>query len=311
MNEPFQILSLDGGGIKGLFSAAVLAHLEEDLGVNLINHFDLIVGTSTGGIIALALAIGKSPKEIAEFYVTKGKKIFPPNAFGGIKVFCRSKYDSGPLEAAIKEYLGDKKLADSQKRLVIPAYNIGRDDIYLFKTPHHDRLKRDYKEFMWKVAMATAAAPVYLPIFKGIDNLRLVDGGVWANNPTMIGVIEAISMLNVSPSNIKVLSLGTTMEVRKHPSRLDRGGYLQWCQEAIKVLMQGQSIGAYTQAAHLLGKDNILRLNPMVPDSLFKLDKLNFDELSAEAADFSRKYTDKVNIMFLGHKAPEFQPIHK
>lgn len=311
MSEPFQILSLDGGGIKGLFSAAVLAKFEDDLGVKITDYFDLIVGTSTGGIIALALAIGKRPEEIAKFYIDQGKKIFPPKIFNWPKTFFRNRYDSTPLEAAIKGYFGEKKLADSQKRLVIPSYNLSKDDIYLFKTPHHERLTRDHREYMWKVAMATAAAPVFLPVFKEIDNIRLVDGGVWANNPTMIGVVEAVSMLNISLRSIKVLSLGTTIEVRKRPSRLDQGGYLQWCQEAVKVLMQGQSIGAYTQALHLLGKDNILRLNPVVPDSLFKLDKLNFKELWAEASDFSRKYSDQVKNIFLGHKAPEFQPIYK
>jgi len=76
VTDRFQILSLDGGGIKGLFSAAVLAHLEEDLGCKIVDHFDLIVGTSTGGIIALGLGYGLSPQEIVEFYVEQGPQIF-------------------------------------------------------------------------------------------------------------------------------------------------------------------------------------------------------------------------------------------
>ena len=77
MNQPFQILSLDGGGLKGIFSAALLAHLEEDLNIDITDHFDLITGTSTGGIIALGLGVGMRPGEIVHFYAENGPKIFP------------------------------------------------------------------------------------------------------------------------------------------------------------------------------------------------------------------------------------------
>lgn len=262
MNDRFQILSLDGGGIKGLFSAAILTHLEEDLGINIIDHFDLIVGTSTGGIIALGLGAGMKPKEIVNFYVKEGPNIFPKSIFSKIKQLVRNKYDSFPLEVALKKCFGDKTLGESQKRLVIPAYNIGEDDVYLFKTPHHKRLTRDWKVPMWKVALATSAAPTYFPTFTGVDNIRLVDGGVWANNPTMVGIVEAVSMFDVPLSAICVLSLGTTSEVKGRPKKLDRGGFWQWKTEAVDVIMRGQSIGAFTQAQHLLGRDKVAGWTP-------------------------------------------------
>ena len=159
-NKDFQILALDGGGIKGIFSAAILAHLEEDLEINLINHFDLIVGTSTGGIIALGLGIGMRPREILKFYVSEGPGIFKQNMFSKMKQVLNSKYEPFVLEESFKKYFGEKKLIDSKKRLVIPSYNLGDDDVYIFKTPHHKRLKRDFKVPIWKVAMATSAASI-------------------------------------------------------------------------------------------------------------------------------------------------------
>lgn len=310
MTDCFQILSLDGGGIKGLFSAAVLAHLEEDLNMNITDHFDLIVGTSTGGIISLGLGMGMRPREIVHFYVNKGPDIFPRKWFGGLKRVFRSKFNPGPLEEAVKECFRDKRLADSRKRLVIPSYNIGDNDVYLFKTPHHERLKRDFKVPAWKVAMATSAAPTYFPSFQDVDHIRLVDGGVWANNPVLVGIAEAVSMLDVPLQAIRVFSLGTTDEVKRRSCRLDCGGLLRWKTDAIDVILRGQSIGAFTQAQHLLGKEKVFRLDPKVPDGLFALDKLSEDGLLSKAAHESRHLSPRFEQMFRGHTAPEFTPLH-
>ncbi|MRS05906.1 patatin, partial [bacterium] len=131
----FQILSLDGGGIKGLFSAAVLAAIEEDLRLNIVDHFDLIAGTSTGGIIAIGIGLGMSPREIVEFYLREGPKIFP--RWLGTKRFqhwAYRKFSSEPLITALQSCFSGKRFGDSKKRLVIPAYNLGEDDVYIFRT---------------------------------------------------------------------------------------------------------------------------------------------------------------------------------
>ncbi len=304
----FQILSLDGGGIKGLFSAAVLAHLEDDLGICVTDHFDLITGTSTGGIIALGLGMGMRPREIVQFYVNHGEKIFSQTGTAKFRQLVKNKYDAQDLENELKAYFGDRLLGASKKRLVIPSYNIGEDDVYLFKTPHHKRLKRDYKVPMWKVAMATSAAPTYFPSFQGLDHIRLVDGGVWANNPTMVGVVEAVSMLGVPLSDISVLSLGTTNAVKGRSEKLNQGGIWQWRRDAVDVVMRGQSIGVVTQTQHLLGKDKVVRLDPAVPDNLFSLDKLSEQGLLSKAAHESRHFSPVFSDNFAEHVADEFQP---
>ncbi len=312
----FQILSLDGGGIKGLFSAAVLAHIEEDCGVRIREHFDLITGTSTGGIIALGLGLGLSPREIVQFYCEHGPAIFRDTIRArGLTHWVHRKFPAAPLLSSLQKCFGDATLAKSTKRLVVPSYNLGEDDVYLFKTPHHSRLKRDFKVPMWKVAMATSAAPTYFPAFRQVDHVRLVDGGVWANNPTMVGIVEAVSMLNVPLDAIRVLSLGTSDPVTRRPSRLDWGGLLPWAKSAVNVVMRGQSLGAHKQALHLLGKDasgkdKVARLDPRVPDGLFKMDCLREQDLMGKAAHESRIFTPTFDEQFKPHTAPEYQPLY-
>lgn len=310
--EKFQILSLDGGGIRGLFSASVLAKLEDDLGISIVDHFDLIVGTSTGGLIALGLGIGMSPRELVRFYVESGPKIFR-RSFGlrSLTHWVYRKFPQVPLRDALLECFQDKRLADSRTRLVIPSYNLGDDDVYLFKTPHHARLKRDYKVPLWKVGLATTAAPTYFPSFGELDSLRLIDGGVWANNPTMVGIVEAVSLLRVPLENISVLSIGTSDPVRCRRRSLDWSGRLGWAKSAVDVVMRGQSLGIHKQALHLLGEDKVIRIDPRVPEGFFALDRLTTDELLSKASHESRTLSPRFERMFLSHKASRYEPLYK
>lgn len=310
MQDRFQILSLDGGGIKGIFSAAVLAHLEEDFNIDITDYFDLITGTSTGGIIALGLGLGMRPRELLRFYVEKGPVIFRNGLLTALKQIWKNKYSSVGLERALKNCFGEALLGSSKKRLVIPSFNIDRDDVYLFKTSHNTKLERDYKVPVWKVAMATSAAPTYFPSFKKVSCIRLVDGGVWANNPVVVGIAEAVSMLGVPINTIRAFSLGTTDGIKIRSKRLNNGGYIQWALAAVDVIIRGQSIGANTQAVHLLGKENVLRIDPKVPDGLFKLDCLKEDELLSMAAHESRHLSPSFKKMFMDHISEKFEPCH-
>src|SRR4051812_12831858 len=121
---PFRILTFDGGGLKGLFAAAVLAELQRDLGVTVADCFDLVVGTSTGGLIALGLGAGRSPDEIVEFYVHRGRTIFPHKRSRNVAQAFRAKHDPRPLRDALDDVLGGRLLGESSKRLVVPAYSL-------------------------------------------------------------------------------------------------------------------------------------------------------------------------------------------
>jgi patatin-like phospholipase/acyl hydrolase len=304
LDRPLQILCLDGGGLKGLFSAAVLAEIESDHAVTVADHFDLIVGTSTGGLIALALGAGLSPAQVVDFYVTHGPSIFPTGRGRSLRQCVRSKHSSGPLRLALQAVLGDRLLGDSRKRLVIPAYSLDENDVYLFKTPHHPRFHRDGRELMVDVALATTAAPTYLPAAR-LRNHRLVDGGVWANNPTLVAVVEALTVLGADPSDCSVLSLGTTDPVSLVGSRLDRGGLLQWALPSSRLFLRAQAYSSLHMAEHLLGRDRVTRIDPVVPDGLFQLDRLDAGTIRGLAEGVSRRTSGRVEA-FLAHRAPEF-----
>jgi patatin-like phospholipase/acyl hydrolase len=315
MDNRFQILSLDGGGIKGIFSAAVLNAIEDDIGTSITNHFDLIVGTSTGGIIALALGLGLSPQEIVEFYYGTGDSIFQ-NRLGlrSIIHWFSHKYPSKSLFEGVQvpPVFRDKKLGDSKIRLVIPSYNLGEDDVYMLKTPHHKRLKRDWKLPAWKVALATSSAPTYFPACRSIDGLRLVDGGIWANNPSMVGLVEAVSLLNVDLRAIHIFNIGTSNPIVSRPNFLNWGGKIVWANQAVDVIMRAQSLGIHKQVLHLLGEEKVLRIDPAVPSGLFDLDKVKMkDQLLAKAAHESRIHMPSIEANFLSHTAAPYSPIYK
>ncbi len=307
----FQILSLDGGGIKGLYSAAVLAAIERDLGCRVTDHFDLITGTSTGGIIALGLGLGLRPHRLVKFYLEYGNKIFPQSQMRDVLHWVRHKYSAEPLTRALKSVFRSKLLGASRKRLVIPAYNLGANDVYLFRTPHSDQFTRDYRVPAWKVALATSAAPTYFPSTKVVDNIRLIDGGTWANNPTLVGIVEAYSKLHIPLERISVLSIGTSAAVIQRPKWLDWGGKLLWGSPAPDVIMEGQSIAVHNQARLLLGKQKVIRINPKVAEDEFALDRAgDAGELIASAAHHSRHFMPTFQESFAGHRARRFVPVY-
>jgi uncharacterized protein len=303
----FQVLSLDGGGYKGMFPAALLACLEADLGTSIVDHFDLVAGASTGGIIALGLGAGLRPAEIVDFYVEQGPAIFTHPKLRSVRRLARSKYRPRPLRRALEAVFQDRVLADSQVPLAVPAYDLCNDGVYLFRTPHAAGLRRDGRERMVDVALATTAAPTYLPAH-ALRGLRLVDGGMWANNPALVGITEAVNSFGCELSDIRVFSLGTTIDTIRRPNRLDCGGLIAWAADAIHVVLRGQSIATNNQARLLLGDTNLLRVDPQVPARELRLDGITPDQLRGRAEHHSRHISQAVSERFLNHKRTASTP---
>jgi len=307
----FQILALDGGGVKALFTAHVLARLEDDLGVRLRDSFDLIAGTSAGGIIALALGAGLRPTDIVQHYQQLAATVFPANRRRWWRLLARLRsptYAQRPLRDALREVLGDRRLGDSDRRLVIPSWDVQCGQVHLFKTPHHPRLTRDWKISMVDVALATSAAPTFLPAAR-VDGHRLVDGGIWANNPSVVAITEAVSVLGVPLDAIRVLNIGTTDEVTNHPKKLDTGGLAAWAPRVVQLVLTAGSRGAQGIAEHLMGGDHYSRFDAQVAAGLYALDDADPDELAGLAAGQSRRLSPVFTARFAGHTAGPYQPL--
>jgi patatin-like phospholipase/acyl hydrolase len=309
MSRPFQILALDGGGYKGMFSAALLAGYERILKTSMVDHFDLVAGTSTGGIIALALASGKTPAEVVDFYVDHGPRIFRHRRLRAPLQLLRSKYSSAPLRTALESVLGEQCLWQSKVPLCIPSYDLRTDKVHLFRTPHSPRLMTDWPERMVDVALATSAAPTFLGAHH-LRDLRLVDGGIWANNPSIVAIAEAVSEFKIDLSDIRVLSLGTTNDLAKRPESLDHGGFAAWGMHATKIILRGQGHAAKNATYHLLPKGQSLRIDPDVPDKLLQLDGVDPEKLSGWAFEEARISCEDVQKLFLDHVAPPYTPHH-
>lgn len=246
--KPFKILSIDGGGIKGLYSATILQHLEERYG-SISDYFDMICGTSTGGLIALALAQGISASVICDLYQNKGEMIFPKQSklLGIIKqTFWKGKFDQQPLKEVLIELFGDKKIGDSKNLLCIPSYSFTDARPWVFKLDH-GILDRDNKALCVDVALATSAAPTYFPLveIEYYDSKQFIDGGVWANNPTMVGVIEALTYFvgEEKPFNsIEVLSVSSLNNVSGKPVGLSKArSFIDWRNDLFETSLIGQS----------------------------------------------------------------------
>ncbi len=277
MTHPFRILSFDGGGIMGAFAASALATVERTTGKRIVEHFDLITGTSTGGIIAIGLAMGASAEDVCKFYETRGPQIFP--AGGGLGGWVRlfrnvrqPKFSPQALREAIQEVVGDQPLAKAKTRLVIPAYDAELGRVYLFKTPHPPGNGYDGDLPAVDVALATSAAPTYFPAHKIPQRGTFIDGGVWAICPAMVGIVEGMDFLGQEPKSIRLLSISTTSYPFRIGEKQQFGGLLRWGPKIIETLMFGQMQAAIAQARCLLRHGLFHRIDFVTQPGLYRLD---------------------------------------
>lgn len=308
-DHPFQVLALDGGGFRGLFAAQVLAEWERRLGRPIASCFDLIVGTSTGGIIALGLACGMPAGALVDFYVEDGKKIFPSplsvwRFWAGAKHWIATKYDPSALEAALKRRFGDKTLGDLATPVVIPSFMLQEGKHWYFKTPHFDGNLIDQTRPLWEVARATSAAPTYFPAFCSSRSEVFVDGGVLANNPSLVGYLEVRLNFSRWADDIRVLNVGTEGAESALPrERLRRGGLLSWAKPASELLMQAQAASIESLMPRLLDEDCWLRVKPEHGRGFAPLDQYNPQLYRGLGMTAAARNFPEVERNFLRHHA--------
>lgn len=310
-----KVLALDGGGIKGTFPAAFLAAVEENVEGRVADYFDLIVGTSTGGIIALGLGLGWSASDLLSFYEEYGPRIFrKASLWECIRWLRRSKYDPAPLHQALQERFGERKIGESSVRLVVPSINLETGAVYLYKTAHHPRFERDYKKCAVEAARATSAAPTYFPSFISDSGVPLVDGGLWANNPAAVAAVEARTILEWRQGDVAMLSIGCTREPFDGVQAQRRSkGLVYWGlqRKAIDLFMTAQSSSANGMAQHLLGKEHVLRINPTLPRRRFSLDDASGIRALKGLGESEARYAlPALRKRFFASPAAPFVPCH-
>lgn len=315
----FRVLSLDGGGIRGILPLAVLAGLESAYlrGGSIADHFDYIAGTSTGGIIALGLASGLSAAQILEIYKTRGREVFPDYSrasqwvMGQLQIV-RNRCDTSALHQLIDDVVGDRALWQSSKRLCIPAAETMHFEPYLFKTPHHPDYRLDWPKPMTLVAKTTSAAPAHFRPVISEEGHEFIDGGVWANNPIMLAIADVLACWNVKREQIKVLSLGCGQEhYRMGWARRAFGGLATWTTLMFEA-MDIQSQNVIGQSRLIAGADRIYRID--APKTNNPIELWNWArakaELPAQAEALLATHGDRLGKEFLYAPAAPYVPIY-
>lgn len=284
----FRILSLSGGGFMGLYSALVLSEIEARSGVPIAERFDLIAGTSIGGIIGLGLVAGVPARDIVASFEDRGEAIFsgrtapksPHQLAMDVLRFIRgAKYSNEALRTTIQEILGDTRMKELGTRVLVPAVDIDAGRPHLFRGPD---CAQGAELLALDVAMATSAAPTIFPLHP-IDGVHYADGGVYAQSPDVLALTEARVRLGKSEEEISMLSVGTTtQEFEFGPMKSASMGLTDWIENQrilrLSWAMQQQCAGHI--AGEILGS-RYLRLDSM--QSMRDMACLGLDVAAPEA----------------------------
>jgi patatin-like phospholipase/acyl hydrolase len=216
-SSEFRILALSGGGYLGLYAAVVLAELEARVGEPLGRRFDLIAGTSVGGLLSMALAFEVPMAELVKLFLERGEEVFssrrlPTGAVTRLLDLSRSvmgpKYTGEALRKELTRHFGKRTLGDALHAVVVPAVDVTRSVTKVFKTPHAQASLGDAGLSAVDVTLATCAAPAFFPCVKVGDKLY-ADGGLFAVAPDQVALHEAELFMGAKPSKVRMLSVGT------------------------------------------------------------------------------------------------------
>ena len=266
-DREFKILSIDGGGIKGILPAQILAEVEADLckGQSISSYFDMITGTSTGGILSIGLTANIKARNLLSMYLDRGSDIFPKKGNALLSPFS-TIHDRKALESIVRETLGTRKFGEANTRLCIPSlYDQGEP--VMRKTAHHPDYKKDHAREMASVALETSAAPLFLGGYKESEEVFL-DGGLFINNPIMAAVVDALACYEISRHQIKVLSLGCGFTPLEFDEKDAKKGAAFWAKNAQRFASHLQSHNALGQAGLLIGRNNIVRIDPTLSQEI-------------------------------------------
>jgi len=309
MRKKVKILSIDGGGLRGIVPVLILKRIEEMTGKKIHELFDVIVGTSTGGIIACGLTCTKDGitplltiDKLEELYTTKGDVIFPAKknfitkSISSINSIYNPKFSPKGLDGLLTEYFGDLTLVDTLKPIIVTSYDIKNNEPLIFKTRNAIWDKTLYNAKLKDVCRATSAAPTYLPSYEmkyeGKERI-CIDGGIYINNPAMAGVSDVLrSMEGLNINDIECLSLGTgiyteNLGVKKTSS----WGLLNWAKPITTLMMQANSKATTYECNEILKKHLRLQI------SISEESKSDMSDSRKETTDYiiNKVHTDILN----------------
>ncbi|MDI9319722.1 MAG: patatin-like phospholipase family protein [Phycisphaerales bacterium] len=325
LNQPFKILSIDGGGLRGLTAVKILSEIQQISGRSIVDSFDLFAGTSTGGLIVTALTIkdkdGKSKynlSDIESIYTDYGKVIFPCStkvrkAFNYSKNIFLPRFSERGIDSVLIKFLEETRLSDCCKPLLITSFDLERYTPIIFTTRSIHRLSNGYiknpnaNAKLLDICKATSAAPVYLPSHHfiyadhgGKDyQTNCIDGGVYMNNPALSAYFEVVNNLNdplyakdniLKTEDIHILSIGTG-KIQKSIDRkkTKKWGKYQWAIPVVDVMMDANSQTIDSQLDNLLGY-KYFRINPDIDEK--------FSNMIDHRPKTSQHLSDKVNDLF-------------
>ena len=270
-DSAFNILALDGGGTRGVYSAQVLACIEQETGAPVREHFDLIAGTSTGSIIAGAAAVGIPMAGVVKLFEKESPRIFQRRWLGSFHM--RSKYSRRSLEQVIRSCVSNLTLGEISTPLMITGSDISTGGVHVFKSRYLKDLGepyvRDGDVVLSDAILASCAAPAYFdPV--PVGDFLLADGGLWANNPSIIALTEAVSKFRRLVEQVRILSIGTGHSVNLYSQNRLWGLMTGWGREKLVSYFLRLQSDASANMAKLLLADRYLRLDPEI--EAWKLD---------------------------------------
>lgn len=297
-DDTTRILSIDGGGIRGVIPAVVLAELEEQCEAPVHELFDMVAGTSTGALIALGLTVppfdGEAPleaRELVDFYNNEGREVFQApitHKIASMGLLTGPRYPDAPLESVLEERFEGRSLTDARAEVIVPTYDLAERDSFFFKSRRAEE-GQGPDHPIETVARAAVAAPTYFepapaqgPEDPDEPERRiLLDGGLVANNPAMCAYVEALAHEEL-PDDVFVVSLGTgeLAQTYELDEARDWGG-LSWLARLFGITMDGPVHAVDHQLEHLLDEDAYHRLQPRLDLAADGEDEVPDDALDA------------------------------
>ena len=280
-DSAFNILALDGGGARGIYSAQILACIEQLNGVLVREHFDLIAGTSTGAIIAGAAAVGIPMDRVVELFKDESPRIFRKRRLRSFHI--RSKYSRRSLEQVVQSCVSGLTLGEVSTPLMILGSDISTGGVHVFKSRYLKDLGepyvRDANVVLSDAIVASCAAPMFFdPV--SVGDFLLADGGLWGNNPSIMALTESVSKFGRSVEQVRILSIGTGHSVNLYSqNRLRLWGLITgWGREKLVSYVLRLQSDASANMAKLLLADRYLRIDPAIEawdfDDIEHLDNL-------------------------------------